>query len=92
MAGAGVDRRRYFHGRARLVQFAADVAGARAAHRDFYNFYIADRIRGFMSHWMTFSGQELFILLLVVAFLLFAPDLRKWVWLWGPCAAVSESR
>jgi putative inorganic carbon (hco3(-)) transporter len=71
-----------------LVQFAADVAGARAAHRDFYNFYVADRIRGFMSHWMTFSGQELFILLLVGAFLLFAPDLRKWVWLWAPCAAV----
>jgi O-antigen ligase len=41
-----------------------------------------------MSHWMTFSGQELFILLLVVAFLLFAPDLRKWAWLWAPCAAV----
>ena len=61
-----------------LVQYAADVAGARAAHTDFYHFYIADRIRGFMSHWMTFSGQELFILLLVAAFLLFAPDIKKW--------------
>jgi len=71
-----------------LVQFAADVAGARAAHRDFYNFYIADRIRGFMSHWMTFSGQELYILLLVAAFLLFAPDIRKWRWLWVPCGLV----
>ena len=38
----------------------ADVAGARAATRDFYHYYIADRIRGFMSHWMTFSGQELY--------------------------------
>jgi len=71
-----------------LVQYGADVAGARAAHTDFYHFYIADRIRGFMSHWMTFSGQELFILLLVAAFLLFAPDIRKWRWLWLPCAAV----
>jgi len=71
-----------------LVQYAADVAGARAAHTDFYHFYVADRIRGFMSHWMTFSGQELFILLLVAAFLLFAPDIRKWRWLWVPCAAV----
>jgi O-antigen ligase len=71
-----------------LFQFAADVAGARAAHTDFYNFYIADRIRGFMSHWMTFSGQELYILLLVAAFLLFAPDIRKWRWLWVPCALV----
>src|SRR5579863_228603 len=71
-----------------LVQYAADVAGARAAHTDFYHFYIGDRIRGFMSHWMTFSGQELFILLLVAAFLLFAPDIRRWRWLWLPCAAV----
>jgi putative inorganic carbon (hco3(-)) transporter len=71
-----------------LFQYAADVAGARAAHRDFYNFYIADRIRGFMSHWMTFSGQELYILLLVASFLLFAPDIRKWRWLWVPCALV----
>jgi putative inorganic carbon (hco3(-)) transporter len=71
-----------------LVQFAGEVAGARAAHADFYAFYIADRIRGFMSHWMTFSGQELFILLLVMAFLLFGPEVRKWLWLWFPCAAV----
>ena len=71
-----------------LVQYGADIAGARAAHTDFYHFYIADRIRGFMSHWMTFSGQELFILLLVAAFLLFAPDIKKWRWLWLPCAAV----
>jgi putative inorganic carbon (HCO3(-)) transporter len=69
-----------------LVQYAADVAGARAAHQDFYDFYIADRIRGFMSHWMTFSGQELFILLLVAAFLLFAPHVKKWLWLGLSCA------
>ncbi|MDP9054258.1 MAG: O-antigen ligase family protein [Acidobacteriota bacterium] len=71
-----------------LFQYAADVAGAKAAHRNFYDFYIADRIRGFMSHWMTFSGQELYILLLVGAFLLFAPGIRKWIWLWLPCALV----
>jgi putative inorganic carbon (HCO3(-)) transporter len=71
-----------------LFQYAADVAGARAAHTDFYHFYIADRISGFMSHWMTFSGQELFILLLVAACLLFAPGIGKWGWLWLPCAAV----
>lgn len=71
-----------------LFQFAADVAGAHAAHEDFYHYYIADRIRGFMGHWMTFSGQELYILLLVAAFLLYAPDWRKWRWLSIPCAAV----
>jgi putative inorganic carbon (hco3(-)) transporter len=64
-----------------LFQFLHDVAGARAAHRDFYTYYIADRITGFMSHWMTFSGQQLFVLLLAVAFLLFAPTVGKWKWL-----------
>jgi O-antigen ligase len=71
-----------------LMQYVADVAGARAAHRNFYEFYIADRIRGFMSHWMTFSGQELFVLLLVAAFILFAPGLKRYLWFWVPCAAV----
>ncbi len=71
-----------------LFQFAADVAGARAAHADFYHFYVADRIRGFMSHWMTFSGQELFVLLFALALVLFAPGLKRWLWLCVPCVAV----
>jgi putative inorganic carbon (HCO3(-)) transporter len=70
-----------------LVQFARDVAGARAVHQDFYRFYIADRIRGFMGHWMTFSGQELYILLLILAFLLYAPNFRRYLWLALPCGA-----
>src|SRR5207253_7013901 len=71
-----------------LFQYAADVAGARAAHKNFYDYYIADRIRGFMSHWMTFSGQELFVLLLLAAFLMFAPRIRNSLWISVPCAAV----
>ncbi len=70
-----------------LIQFWRDVLGARAEHRDFYTYYIADRIRGFMSHWMTFSGQEMFILLFLLAFVLFAPDVRKRLWIAVPCAA-----
>jgi O-antigen ligase len=70
-----------------LLQYAADVAGARAAHVNFYDFYIADRIRGFMSHWMTFSGQELYVLLLAAAFLLFGRA-GKWAWPAGLCTAV----
>lgn len=64
-----------------LVQYATDVAKANAAHQDFYKFYIADRIRGFMSHWMTFSGQELYILLLILAFLLYGPRKTRYFWL-----------
>jgi putative inorganic carbon (hco3(-)) transporter len=69
-----------------LLQYARDVARARATHQDFYNYYIADRISGFMGHWMTFSGQELFVLLLAAAFLLFDPQVKKWLWLGLPCA------
>ena len=57
-----------------LVQYARDIAAAHAAHQEFYRFYIADRIRGFMSHWMTFSGQELFVLLLLLTFVLFGQN------------------
>jgi len=72
-----------------LVQYARDVAGARAAGVDFYHFYVADRIRGFMSHWMTFSGQELFVLLLIVAWLFFGRFERRSLWLWIPCGLVT---
>lgn len=71
-----------------LVQFVGKVAGAKEAGVDFYHFYIADRIRGFMSHWMTFSGQELFILLLLIAFILFSTDVKRRQWLWLPCLGV----
>ncbi len=74
-----------------LYQYARDVVRWQATgeHTDFYHFYIADRIRGFMSHWMTFSGQELFILLLLAAFLLFAPGVKKYLWMLLPCALVT---
>ena len=61
-----------------VLQFIRDIAAWRAdsGHLDFYHFYVADRIRGFMSHWMTFSGQELYVLLLLAAFFFFGP--RWW--------------
>jgi O-antigen ligase len=73
-----------------VFQFIRDIAAWRAdsGQLDFYHFYIADRIRGFMSHWMTFSGQELFVLLVLAAFVLFGPRDRGRLWIWLPCAAV----
>ena len=85
LAWIGVERSRRGAG---SFQYAADIAAAKAAHRDFYTFYIADRISGFMSHWMTFSGQELYILLLILAFLLYAPGVKRYLWLLIPCGAV----
>jgi putative inorganic carbon (HCO3(-)) transporter len=74
-----------------VFQYTRDVIQWKStdAHTDFYHFYVADRIRGFMSHWMTFSAQEMFVLLLLTAFLLFAPGVKKYLWVLAPCAAVT---
>ncbi|MFN0165589.1 MAG: O-antigen ligase family protein [Bryobacteraceae bacterium] len=70
-----------------IGQFAAKWAAASAAGRDFYDYYVVERITGFMSHWMTFGGEQMFVLLLLMALLLFAPTDRL-RWLWGGCALV----
>ncbi len=66
-----------------LNQFYNRYEDARDAHRDFYRAYIADRITGFMSHWMTFSGQMMMVLLLIAALLFFSKAPR---WLLAPAA------
>lgn len=72
-----------------VVQFANKVQEAHALGRGFYDFYVADRITGFMSHWMTFSGQQMFELLMLLAFLFFAPDVRKRGYrMWLACGAL----
>jgi putative inorganic carbon (HCO3(-)) transporter len=55
-----------------LEQFARKYAQARAAHVDFYTFYIPSRVSGFMSHWMTFSGEMMMALMLALSLVLFA--------------------
>jgi len=70
-----------------VVQFVADVQRARAQHVNFYDFYLPHRITGAMSHWMTFAGQEMLVLLMLAAFLLFAPIAKRF-WLWTGCAAL----
>ena len=69
-----------------LVQFAAKWREAIRLHRDFYHFYLDSRITGFQSHWMTFSGQQLYLLLMLVAFLLFGARIRKTLWIVVFCA------
>ncbi len=72
-----------------LVQFAGKVQEAAAQGLDFYAFYTPERITGFMSHWMTFAGQEMVVLLLMVAFLFFAPRPRKvGAWVWVVCTVL----
>lgn len=55
-----------------LVQYAIKYNAARTAGVPFYQAYVADRITGFMSHWMTFSGHMMLGLALLAALMLFA--------------------
>jgi len=60
-----------------IVQFAEKVSEAAALGRRFYDYYEPERITGFMSHWMTFSGQLMFVLLMLMAYLFWSPSARK---------------
>ena len=71
-----------------IFQYARKWLQAAALHRDFYDYYLDQRITGFQNHWMTFSGQELFLLLMLASFLLFGPLGKRSIWLWLPCALV----
>jgi len=71
-----------------FVQFATKVRQAHALGRNFYDYYVGERITGFMSHWNTFSAEEMFTLIMLGAFLLFAPAPRKRLWLWISAAAL----
>jgi len=71
-----------------LVQFAARWRQSEARHVPFYSFYVTQRITGTMSHWMTFAGQEMVVLLMLFSFLLFAPVAGKRAWLLCLAAAL----
>lgn len=64
-----------------LAQFGVKWRLAEAAGREFYVAYVADRITGFMSHWMTFSSQMMFALLFGAALLLWGGLTRRARWL-----------
>ena len=65
-----------------FVQFAHKVQQAHLVGRDVYSYYVGERITGFTSHWYTFSAEEMFVILMLAAFLFFAPERRRQNWLW----------
>lgn len=71
-----------------FFQFANKLHDAHALGRDFYTYYVSSRITGFMSHWYYFSVEEMFVLLMLGAYLFFAPKAGKEIWLWISFAAV----
>jgi putative inorganic carbon (HCO3(-)) transporter len=70
-----------------LFQFLQKYREAQERHQDFYNAYVGARISGFMSHWMTFGGEEMIVLLLLAAFLFFSL-MPRWKTVGWICAVV----
>jgi O-antigen ligase len=64
-----------------LQQLIRKYQAAKSAHADFYRSYVADRITGFMGHWMTFSGEMMIVLLVIGALVFFSGDRRSKGWL-----------
>jgi putative inorganic carbon (HCO3(-)) transporter len=69
------------------IQFVGKVQEAHRLGRNFYEFYVGERITGFTSHWNTYSAEEMFSLIMVIAFLFFGP-IGKRRWIWTSCAAL----
>ena len=65
-----------------LFQFQQKLERARELGRNFSEYYTPERITGFMSHWMTFGGQMMILLLVLAAFLMFSPGRAKGLWFW----------
>jgi O-antigen ligase len=71
-----------------LYQFYDKYEDAMEKHQRFYDAYVADRITGFLDHWMTFSGEMMMALLIIASVVFFCRD-RRWVaWLVGAGALI----
>lgn len=70
-------------GVASLVQFLGRREEATRLQALNYDYVVDGRTTGLSSHWLTFGGEEMIVLILVVAFLLFAPapGWKRWGWI-----------
>jgi O-antigen ligase len=65
-----------------FVQFFTKIEQAHQAGIDLYQYYVAERITGFTSHWNTYAAEEMFALLVLAAMLFFGLRMRKsWIWI-----------
>ena len=65
-----------------IIQFGKKLYRIHEANGDVYSGYVTERITGFMSHWYTFSVEEMLVFLMLGAFILFSPAARRHKWLW----------
>src|ERR1700678_2153354 len=59
-----------------MFQFLRVYQQSEELGRSFYDLYLGARITGFMSHWMTFGGEEMIVLLLLASYLFFSRESR----------------
>jgi putative inorganic carbon (hco3(-)) transporter len=60
-----------------ILQFGRKWEEAEVLGENFYEYYVGERISGFMSHWMTFGGHGMIVLFILAALLFFAPKLSR---------------
>jgi O-antigen ligase len=65
-----------------VEQFVRRRHEALLQNADNYGYYVDGRITGFASHWMTFGGEEMMVLLMLVSVLLFSdqPGWKRYLW------------
>jgi len=59
-----------------IGQFVHRYREAHQTGSDYYEFYLDSRVTGIASHWMTFGGELMIVLLMLTALLLFAVNTR----------------
>lgn len=70
-----------------FIQFGEKVENAHRLGRNFYDYYVGDRITGFTSHWNTYSAEEMFAFIMLASLILFGPTLRRLA-LWIVCGGL----
>jgi O-antigen ligase len=74
-----------------FVQFWVKRQEAIAQGSDFYRAYLGRRATGFMSHWMTFGAEQMIVLLIVAAAVLFGVMRRRPPFAFAACSIIALS-
>jgi O-antigen ligase len=69
------------------VQFAQKWQEAHRLGRNFYEYYVGERITGFTSHWNTYSAEEMFAFIMLAAMLMYGGKLSR-APLWIGCGVL----
>src|SRR5262249_13657607 len=72
---------------ASIAQFTHRWREGVALHWVLYDYVLDDRVKGLANHWMTFGGEQMIVLLMLISLLLFSP--RGWQRIAGSCAALT---